>query len=416
MQRFKYRYLLTSLLGLLLFWLVYHFTGNELKYDRSDTFAHLYIILPKLNGAYSYSGYVSVPHFLWHITVIGFSALLRLPAESAAIYATCFYALLGYAISVWVFEKIESHYRLNPGFLPPAVMAFLFSIVQPLSAPFFDSVSQYLGQYSPNAIHSPTYMCLRPFSILCFCGAYDLIKKAEDSSHPGIFFRLENGTRRTTLCLTISLLLSCIAKPTFAEMFIPTVALYMLFHWIYCLIHEREEAGTYFRKCLQMLLISLPALCYIGMQFTVYFLMGGSLGSNPEEGTVVLTKPFRVWHLYSDNVIFSVFLAMSFPLFMLLINRRFFLKETLGRLALLGYLVSFLEATFLGEAGIKIADANFFWPMMSGMMFFWLVSLIRLRILSETECNTKTKQILLQIAWFLLIAYSLSGIHYAWTA
>lgn len=143
------------------------------------------------------------------------------------------------------------------------------------------------------------------------------------------------------------------------------------------------------------------------MQFLVYFIWGGSYGGG--EG-LVLTKWLEVWRMFTQNVGLSVACSMAFPLFMLLIDGRWFVKNDWGRLTLTGYLVGFLEAALLGEGGEKLTHGDFLWPMMSGILLMFTASLMRLLVLERTQADTRGKKILLAAAWFLFCIHVLYGI------
>lgn len=167
------------------------------------------------------------------------------------------------------------------------------------------------------------------------------------------------------------------------------------------------SAAPYFRQCVNTLLCAVPTLLYILLQFLVYFIWGGSYGG--EEGLVV-TKWLEVWRMYTQNVGLSILCSMAFPLFMLLIDGAYFVKSDWGRLALAGYLTGFLEAALLGEGGEKLGHGDFLWPMMSGLLLMFIVSLMRLLVLERTQADTRGKRILLAGAWFLFCIHVLYGI------
>ena len=116
--------------------------------------------------------------------------------------------------------------------------------------------------------------------------------------------------------------------------------------------------------------------------------------------------------MYSENVVLSIALGMAFPLFIFLIDVRFFLKDDMGRLALVGYGVGFLEAALLGEGGGKLSHADFLWPMMSGMLLMWVASTMHLLVLERIQADTRGKRLLLNIAWALFCIHVLCGLIY----
>lgn len=109
------------------------------------------------------------------------------------------------------------------------------------------------------------------------------------------------------------------AKPVFAEMFIPAVGIIMLVEWMMRIVRKDESAVGYFRQCLAMLLCSIPALMYILAQFLAFF-----GGGEQESSLLIFTKWMEVWSMYSENIVLSIILGMAFPVFMILIDGRFF--------------------------------------------------------------------------------------------
>ena len=100
---------------------------------------------------------------------------------------------------------------------------------------------------------------------------------------------------------------------------------------------------------------------------------------------------------------------MAFPLYIFLLDIRYFLKSTAGRLALIGYGISFLEASVLGEDGIRFSHGNFLWPLMSGMLLFWLAALLRLITLEHEEEYTGFRKGLILFGWFLYFCHVFCG-------
>jgi hypothetical protein len=93
-----------------------------------------------------------------------------------------------------------------------------------------------------------------------------------------------------------------------------------------------------------------------------------------------------------------------------LINLSFFLKDDLGRMGFVSYLVGFAEASILGESGARFAHGNFFWPMMSGMLVMWTVSLLRLLKLEREQTDKKVKYVLINVVWFIFWLHTFYGL------
>lgn len=401
--------LVTMFFSVLLCFMTYFYVKNQMMIgDLVDYPTHAYVILGLFRSPSPWEGWMAAPHCLWHLTVLFLFEVCRMPMVASAAYATCIYALLYYFILYWVICRVTEYAGRRETALRGNVIAFSFCFVQALYFDWLDAGGQYLGVFSPNPLHNPTQMCVQGFMILAFCLVLDLLSYENDRTYRPVFFHVERGVGKYYVMLSAVLFLSTVMKPTFAEMFIPAVAFLMLGNWIARLI-RREEAVLYFKKCLIMLLCALPALLYMLTQFLVFFFYEGAAYS---EGGLIITKWLEVWKLFTDNVFLSVLLGMAFPIYILLLDVRFFIKSVPGRLALLGYGVSFLEAAILGEDGIRLGHGNFLWPLMSGMLLFWLVALLRLLILERTGEHTGFRRILLLFGWFLFFCHLFCGLSY----
>lgn len=409
MNKDKSDLLVICLFGTLLAYLTYAYVLASFC-GLSDYSGHTYVFIPLFTKENWIEGWMATPHCLWHLTLIFFHYLFLIPIENAAAYATCVYVLFTYFTMYWILRRITEAAGCKDSSGRTSLLSFCMCIIQGLYFPWLDAGGRYLGMYSMNPIHNPTYMCMKGFSLICFCLVCDIWGKQKDENYRGIFFRVENGLKRYYIYLTVMLFISVLAKPTFAEMFIPAVAFLMLGELIRRLVKKDGSAPVYFRHCLITLCCAVPALLYILLQVLAYFIWGGSYGGNGE--SMIITKWFEVWHMYSQNVGLSIGLGMAFPLFMLLINGKYFIKSDMGRLALVGYFISLLEAALLGESGLKLEHGNFLWPMMSGMLFMFLVSAMRLLVLERQQADTKVRKILIAAAWLLFCLHVICGVLY----
>ena len=401
---------IVAVFSALLVFITYFISINELRNEVSDFSGHVYTYIPLLKGSQGVDGWMAVPYFMWHLSVIALEEFTPIPLEASAALVSCFFAMFGFYVLYWMFDKVAAYYELECGAVQKGFFAFALSMVQPLFMYWFDTTSQYLGQFSINPMHNPTHMCVKPFSLLCLCFAYDILEKVHNPQHKGMFVDIRKSTKKASMLLAVTLLLSCMAKPTFAEMFIPAVGFIMLYEWLKRVIAKDDTAKEYFHKCLNMLLISVPALAYILLQFLAYFIWGGSYGG--EGAGLVITKWMQVWRMYTENVAVSMVLGMGFPFFVVLINGVYFVKDNLGRIALVGYMVGVLECALLGEGGGKITHGDFLWPMMSGMTLLWVVAGLRFMVLEERQNKTKAQQVCNHAAWWLLLLYVLFGVIY----
>lgn len=393
--------------GVLLAYITYAYVMSSFR-DVSDYTAHTYVFIPLYTKETWIYGWMAVPYCMWHLTLIFLHNIFLIPVENAAAFSGCIYTLFSYFLMYWIFQRITEAAGCKDSCVRSSLLSFCMCIIQGLYFPWLDAGERYQGIYSMNPIHNPTFICMKGFSLICFCLVCDIWGKQKNENYRGIFFRVENGLKRYYIYLTVMLFLSVLAKPTFAEMFIPAVAFLMLGELIARLVKKDGSATPYFRHCLTTLCCAVPALLYILLQFLAYFVWGGNYGNS----SMIVTKWFEVWHMYSRNAVLSIGLGLVFPLFMLLINGKYFVKSDMGRLALVGYLVSLLEAALLGESAPKLTHANFLWPMMSGMLFMFLVSVLRLLVLERQQADTKIRKILISAAWFLFFLHVICGALY----
>ena len=394
-------------LGIVLAYFMYSVVMNQLPQALTDYNGHAYVFLPLFAQGSWIEGWKAVPYCMWHLCVLAINRLLRIPLEVSAAYVSCFFYLLAYWLMYWMIQKYMAAKSEALSSAKAGAIAFGLSLVQALYCYWLDAGDRFLGTFSINPLFNPTQICVRPFVLLCFCLVCDVWGKQKDDNYRGIFFRVENGLKRYYIYLAVVLLLSAMAKPVFAEMFIPAVGIIMLVEWMMHIVRKDESAVGYFRQCLAMLLCSIPALMYILAQFLAFF-----GGSEQESSSLIFTKWMEVWSMYSENIVLSIILGMAFPVFMILIDGRFFAKTDMGRLALAGYAVGLLEAAILGEGGDRLSHGNFLWPMMCGMQLVWVVATLRFAELERNQADTKVKRVLLDFAWVLFCLHILCGFMY----
>ena len=409
MKQMKRDHLVAIVLAILLAYLMYYNVIKALPALLSDYNGHTYVYLPLFTGGDWTLGWKTVPYCLWHLSVLGLYHILRIPLEVSSAYMTIFFYLLGFFVAYWIILRFTAYWGKEESTTRAAFIAFGLSVLQPIYIYWMDLGDRFLGSYSMNPIHNPTQMSMRPFAMLCFCFVYDIWNKQQDENYQGIFINMEKGLKRAYICLSVALLLSAMTKPTFAEMFVPAVGLIMLIQWIARIVRKDGSASAYFKHCLHMFYCAIPGLAYVLLAFLGYFIWGGSYGA---DGGFMITKWLEVWSMFTENVTLSILLGMAFPLFLILIDVRFFLKDSMGRLALVGYIIGFFEAALLGEGGSKLSHGDFIWPMMAGMLLMFMASTLHLLALERTQVDTRLKRILIDIAWAIFWLHVFFGLLY----
>lgn len=382
------------LLGLI----TYYYVLNEFSNPMSDYCGHVYSYIPLLQGG-SAEGWMSIPYFLWHSVTITLYRIVRIPMEPSAALSSVLFAALSFSVLFYMIYAYCKAKKIDIAPFAVVTLAFALCIIQRIILPWTDIA----GDFTINPLHNPTQMCVKPFSLLCFAITYDIFEKLKNPEYEGTFLSMKKGLLPAYLSLATVLFLSGMAKPTFAEMFIPTVGLLMLFEWTSRLIRKDGSAKTYFIELCKMFLVAVPTIAYIFLQFLAYFVWGGSYGM--EESHMVITRFMEVWSLFSENIPLSIALSLGFPLFILMLDFRFFLKDNLGRISLMGYIVSLLEAGFLTEES-KMGHGDFLWPMMSGMLLLWVTATLRFLAMCN---NPDRKPLTICIGQILYSIFALTG-------
>ena len=397
------------LFGILLGWLIYGIVINQLPKALSDYNGHTYVYLSAFKKGTWFQGWKAVPYCMWHLCVLGMNHILRVPLEVSAAYVTSAFHVFAYFVLYWMIRRYTEHFSVKAGAWKAAMIAFGLSVVQGLYFFWLDVGGRFLGIYSMNPIHNPTHIAVRGFGLLCFCLVYDIWGAQRDPKYRGVFFPVEKGLKKYYGILAGVLFLSAMAKPVFAEMFVPAVGIVMLYRLLELCVKKDGRRADYFRHCVYTFLCAQPALLYILVQFLAYFFWGGSYGA---DGTFMVTKWMEVWSLYSENIILAVAMGMAFPLLLLLVDGSFFMEDNLGILAYAGYAVGFLEAGLFGEEGSKMSYANFIWPMMCGMMLVWVAAMLRFLVLENNSNNHTKQRIVIDLGWLLFGFHVLCGLLY----
>lgn len=141
----------------------------------------------------------------------------------------------------------------------------------------------------------------------------------------------------------------------------------------------------------------LSTLCLLIYQAKITYSMS-------QESSIILA-PFEVWHLYSDNILLSIFLANIFVITFSLIAFKYLSLRSI--FALIMFLISILIFILFAEEGFRFTHGNFFWSYELAMQLIYLSYIIDL-INKFEQINSKIKS-------FLILCLSLQfifGIYY----
>lgn len=225
------------------------------------------------------------------------------------------------------------------------VASFLVSMV--VLQPWLNAM--YLGVFTGNPWHNPTYTFARVFSILA---VVSFLKLTDPGMAPG------QGKGRWWALFAGSAVLSMWGKPSFMITLGPAFSLMAGVAWL----RGRLVWGQVWRlaACL------VPAVAAL-------LLIRHSIYADAEVANAVVLLPGRIWGQYTPSYAMSIALAAAFPLYVVAVKGRG-LSHAMG-LATVNWVISVLVFFLLAEAGPRETHANFAWCYMGGLFFFFLFAI-----------------------------------------
>lgn len=206
-----------------------------------------------LQGPVYFFSNISHTYPLWHIIYLLIKELLQPLAENAFIRSldyryfcaslTCTLMIIClYFACKYTFQKLLPSSKQK--------LAFLFTWMLIFAGPYMKGryLSYYLGQGIIVPWHNPTTLAVYPIGILCFTIYFFLAQDKKDRPQ-----------WKKWLFLSVLLVLSCLAKPSFYQMFIPGIALYCLFELL-------RSKGKKILFCIYSFFAVLPTCCVALLQ------------------------------------------------------------------------------------------------------------------------------------------------------
>lgn len=395
---------ITVFLGTVIFVIVYKYTLTALSVEgindiKEHTWTAESIYLDRF-----WEAWLQRPYLFWHLCVKGFVKFFQMPIEAATSCTCACFAALNYGITVFILNRISFRETKHEGKIIPAVIAAILSVVMPLYMYWFNQ-NQYVGQFSINTFGNPTHSAVKPFGLLVFIFAVDLIlvgKEKEPLFCTGIKIR-----KWLYALFSIALFLSTFTKPTFMYMLLPAGAVYLLSDFMVALRHKNGSWKKMWSLMWKMAAACIPSIIYLLIEYAAFYVWGGTNADSK-----VAIYPFlTAWRLCTPNVFKSILLAMMLPIFMIIVDCKYFIGSVEGRLSMIGYAVGTLEFAFFVETGSKLEHFNFAWPMMSGMLLLWVIGAAKL---GERTCRMITDRknnFIVIVGWILLTIYMFSGFY-----
>ena len=331
--------------------------------------------------------YIAYP--LWHVCVRYLCNFFPYGPTNTASGATALFNCFALWAVIFVWSRLAGK-KIDFGSISFYSTCLLF--VGPLSYPAFNPF-YYLGQGSPNIWHNPTNIAVKGFAVLCFGLVIYILESA----------KTDKELLWTYIILSVLLVFSALAKPSFFQGIVPGLGLYFIFALI------AKGFKTQIKRFLLIALSFVPSACVIGFQFVCSFFIQGNIG----EGNGIGIEFGRVLHNWSPHLGKSFLLAFAFPVAVLLINFKPLIKKTSIQVTMFYELAAWAESTFLYEIGERELHGNWLWGSYISMFIVWVVFTIHyFDILNDENVSVKRKRVNMIIGLPLLFLHLLFGISF----
>ncbi len=404
-EKNQIKYAVAAFLGVVVFAIIYKYNLRTLwSAGLADIKDHT-ALAESIYLDRFWNAWLQRPYMFWHLCVKGFIKFFSFPTDQASACTCGCFAAFTFYVTFWIMDKISFSVTKKESGIISACISLMLSLVTALYIPWI-SVYHHEGQFSINPIFNPTHMAVKPFGLLSFAMAIDLILRYKGKDT--IFIKNEKAKKWLYALFAFFLFMSTFTKPTFMYMLLPTGVIYVLIELVISLIHKDGSWKKTWNFMWKLACACIPSLLYLLLEYSAFYFWGGT-NSDAE----IAIYPFlTAWHIYSTNVPRSIVMAMSFPLWMLITNPKYFLYSVEGRLSFLGYVVGALEFSLFVETGDKLGHLNFSWPMMSGMLLFWVISGARLIQRTVSGDDRLRNKIIVSVGWILLSIHFFSGLYY----
>lgn len=331
----------------------------------------------------------SHPEPLWHSLVYVVVKLTGLRVEIAAGIVSGAIIVLTFLIAYWAMRRVMPHVEGTV----TALFCLILHLAAAIYVPWFNR-EPYLGQGSPNVWHNPTTIMVRPIALLVFLlVTAEVLKCREQEFEKGI--SVGKG-----ILIAILLVLSCLAKPSFVQIFYPAILTLMV---LWLIVYHRKNL----KLALELLFVCVPSLIVMILQFIVSF-----YSDNKSSGGITIA-PFQVAGLRTDSIPISLLLVTAFPLLMLVlaaIRKKVTWSEGFAWIL---YLWGLLWKLLLAETGERATHGNFTWGFILGLYLVWFVGIRSYLDLYWNDLMTgKKRGVGFVLSTIVLALHLISGVYY----
>ena len=270
-----------------------------------------------------------VPHPLFHRSTLWLMSLSGCSLHAAALYVLFFYNTL---TAVGLFCVLRVYLR---GLVQlPVVLILLCSLMQ-ISGLWYPSFHEriFLGVGSPNVMHNPTTLVVKPFAIGVVLALVAGVEAKQILKGVGL------------ICIaTVLAVLSTYAKPNFAIAMLVAVPL----------------VGTIFVITRRLTVVRLMLMmCPVLATITVLYIQWIAQ-YNAQSPNGIALSPMTIATYYHKSPFVGAVQLMAFPLGVALVCPKIF-KDTLFSTAFMIFVVAVVQYWLLAETGPRHLDGNFGW-------------------------------------------------------
>jgi len=401
----RVKYAVAACLSAIVFVIMYKYTLNEI---HSDTYVDLHDHIwqaEHLNLETFSSIWLQRPYLLWHLSVKLCADFLVMPWDEAGALVNGLLSVLNCLVSFFIIDRIAEKAGKGGSGVAAAAASGMLSFSMPMYVKWFNSY-HYEGQYGINAFFNPTHIAAKPFGLLSFLFAVDLILLYRGQET--VFCRSERSKKLLYVYFGAALCATVFAKPTFTFMLLPAGVIYLCVDLVRALLKKDGSWKKVWSFMWRIGCASVPAVSYLLISYAAFYIWGGT----NSDSKVAVYPIFTVWSIFSPNIFKSWVFSMVFPIWMVAANPKYFVKNVESQLALTGYLVGTLEYAFLVETGSKLEYCSFAWEMISGMLLVWVVAAARLVMLTYDTKQSTWRNIVVLVGWLLLMIHLFNGTYY----
>ncbi|PHV70169.1 hypothetical protein CS063_11875 [Sporanaerobium hydrogeniformans] len=384
-ENFNEKIALPATLSFIAF-MVYNLSIKFISSAHGDIFKHIEYAEKMFEGTYKTA--TPIYYFVWGF----FNKVLCIEKNISAAYADVFFSILC-AISIYLITRLFLKDSL--GEWGRCLVVIFMTFFGPLYFPSFSS-NYYLGQGTFNTWHNPTNNSVK---FIAISALFLFIYYFNMDENEKIFFRGKNISKRSFLNIIVGLLsfISVFIKPSFFQVFAPTIVIVYLIDWI----RTKRNIIFYIKDGV----VFIPATLVIF--YDVFFLF---FSSTRTRGGIEIA-PLDVWNYYSPNIIISILITITFPLFTIFLKSSKQQSKNINYIPFIFYIVALLEFALLAEHTGRYSG-NFMWGMNLGIGILFLYSIFKF-IKYNKEYSTNSK-IITRIYIYIFIGYVLLASHFLW--